>query len=165
MRIRKPIYKILAGAIILSFLSVTAAPALDICEGSCCNNNGKMIHQDSMISPSHFPMETGVDHMLKMPQMAHGSQPVVNANSKVPGCHGEGMSSCCEMEQAPEPEKIQGLITSLDRSDRYLPVALASVIWENSLNDRQSYLSIIMYPLKARAAPIPLYLQNDSFLF
>jgi len=165
MQIRKPIHKILAGAVILSFLLVTAAPARETCTGSCCNNNEKISRQVSMVSPCHFTLATGiVDHILKMPQMTHVSQPVVNAPSNKSCCHRESGPSCCEMEQAPEPEKILGLISTLDRSEQSLTVALVPVIWENSLNDRQSFIHIIMYPRKARAAPIPLYLQNDSFL-
>ncbi|MFH1628870.1 MAG: hypothetical protein ABIE47_09140 [Pseudomonadota bacterium] len=166
MNFRKSTFKITSW--VLAFLLVTAGVAQAVdnynCKGECCQNARKgSQHKRSDLKLSlHHAME--IESLLPFCVPFHKYGDIASGASEQHSCHNETLPQCCKVAQA--NEKTEGLTSvSMFRTDRLLDAGIVSMPSGSGLSENQVSAVIARYLLPARAAPVPLYLQNSSFLY
>ncbi|MFH1349602.1 MAG: hypothetical protein ABII26_01570 [Pseudomonadota bacterium] len=160
---RKGIYKIIAGALILSLLSFGAVPATGACEGQCgcCNGSGNRVPEYSAVSRMSHSMRGNGD-LLKVFFEAHSPYASLQNRYLVdPWCHEETFTASCNMDHSLAHESLQ-VSTNAPRAERFILNASALVSSEIPLNDHHFFGLSVRHILPVRAAPIPPYLQKLS---
>ncbi len=166
MNFRKSTFKITSWALAFLFVTAGVAQAVDnyICKGECCQNARKgSQHTRSDIKLSvHHVME--IESLLPFCDPFHKYGEIASEASEQHSCHNETLPPCCQVAQA--NEKTEGLTSvSIFRTDRLLDAGFVSMPSGSGLSGNQVSAVIARYLLPARAAPVPLYLQNSSFLY
>lgn len=166
MWIRNFKYRILAGALVLSLLSIGVAPAKASCGGACTCS------KDSVSPPKRSGLPSAALHrthehmsVLTLTRQSHNHEPSLRAHFPDVGCHHEGIvSATCEMEPLWPLEAVQNSFPSVPRVERSLLSASAQAFLEIPLN-RHLYFGLpIGHLIILGEAPIPLYLEKLTLL-
>ncbi len=177
MKIRKSTFKWLAWMLAFFLVTASVAQGVERCGGKCCQGQQEPVVRDPSVV--HEPGNLGLPLNPKMPLDAFlpschlpgplgdsrtaGSQE--EASQEAP-CQDEGAPiSCCHLGKAGTGS--QALVSQGHSwgTDRLFHAALAVCIQSAAnLNEDQRYQSVDGGSLQPRAAPVPLYLKNTSFI-
>ncbi len=160
MRQKKQPFRLLIS--ILSFLLATSglAQGFDVCQGKCCETARKAGHKEFMhAAPSHEGslVNVPVCHIHNGP-----AEKTFSAFPKEDPC--APVPECCHLKKA--EQKKPGLISPASSSctDRLPQAGVHSILSDCHSLDRRISLAIAAGAVHPRAAPVPLYLKNASFL-
>jgi hypothetical protein len=166
MQIRNFKYRIIAGALVLSLLSIGVAPAMASCEGACTCSKESVSppkHSDLLSVTLHRAHEHM--HIVKLTRQNHNNESSLRAYSPGMGCHHKGIvSATCEMEPLRPLEALQNSSPSVPRVERSLLSASAQAFLEIPLNRHLCFGLPIGHLMVLGEAPIPLYLENLTLL-
>ena len=165
MGIRKPIFRMISGALVLLLVMVGAVPAKTACAGACacCKETEKQFQDSDMdLTLHHQSQEHGVFSAVSY--TGHKYLPFTGSFFSEPDCYEKIVNASCHMKPSRAPEALQGSVPTVLRADRSLPGALVFVNCGISTNEL-SFFGYTARPLVvSRAGPTPLYLQNLTFL-
>ena len=166
MRIRNFKYRTIAGALVLSLLSIGVSPATASCAGACTCSKESVSpskHSDLLSAPLQRTREH--IHIVKLTRQNHNNEPSLRAYSPGMGCHHKGIvPATCGMEPLWPLEAVQILSLSVPRVERSLLSASDQAFLEIPLN-RHLYFGLpIGHLMVLGEAPIPLYLENLTLL-
>lgn len=165
MRIRKPISKLITGALILSLVMVGTVPAKKSCEGACgCCEKSKNQSEDFAIHSTESRRIQYFDNILGIFHQEHRIASVQETVQKASGCHQGNATVPCDMEPLPAPEALKGVVQSIFRGEHSPLDASAFGSSTLAVNPHPFAGLTTRHLMPARAAPSQLYLQKSSFL-
>jgi hypothetical protein len=158
----------------LAFFLVTAgfAQGAEHCKGKCCQGprepatrENPLVHGPEVLGLQLIP-KTPLDAFLPSCHLSgpSGDQKRVAVSEKAP-CRDEGAPSCCHMGKA--GSRVQALISQGHSwgTDRPFHADMVVCVQSHEFLDKdQRRLIVDGWNLQPRAAPVPLYLKNTSFI-
>jgi hypothetical protein len=139
MKIRKAIFRLMAGALILSLLNVGALAANPICTGDCAciKESGGQFQGNPIIFTTPHP----APRLRNIPEVSHpGHGYVAQAHRLNPDCCEGIVSTGCRAEPPSAILALQRSASSVLRSERSLPPATDLVSAEIVVSDHLSLL-------------------------
>jgi hypothetical protein len=162
---RKAIFKCLAWT--LAFFLVTAgiAQGAERCKGKCCQEVRQPAGRDSSARQLSLSLETPIETLLPSCHLPKQSKPHERAVSATAPCEDESNPSCCHLGKpatgflALAVKGHWGGMNRISHGDMVLSIHLQDLSSEN-----ETPIAVVGSTLSPRAAPIPLYLKNASFI-
>ena len=171
MKIRKSAFKVLAWTLVFFLAAAGIAQGAENCKGKCCQVAQEPALQEKTIVhvpgglELHLNPKTPLDAFLPS---CHLSGPSGVQRAAVPEeepCQDEGGLSCCHMGKASNGVQAlpsQGYSWGPDRLFHAELVVCSQ--WDAFLDEYQRHIAVDGGGLQPRAAPVPLYLKNTSFI-
>ena len=171
MKIRKPTLKWLVWTLAFFLAAAGLAQGAENCKGKCCQVaqepalQEKTVVHDPGVLELHLNPKTPLDAFLPS---CHLSGPSGVQRAAVPEeepCQDEGGLSCCHMGKASNGVQalpFQGHSWGADRPFHAELVVCSQ--WDAFLDENQRHIAVDGGGLQPRAAPVPLYLKNTSFI-
>lgn len=171
MKIRKSTFKWLVWTLAFFLAMAGFAQGAANCKGKCCQGpqapvtlEKPVVHGSEALALQLYP-KTPLDAFLPSCHLSgpSGDQRVA-VFEKAP-CQDEGAPSCCHMGKA--GGRVQALISQghFWGTDRSFHVDMVVCVHSHDfLNKDQRRLTVDGWHLQPRAAPVPLYLKNTSFI-
>lgn len=165
MNIRKPIFKRMVWT--LAFFLVTAglAQGAERCKGKCCQEVRQPSDRAHGVPELSLNPKTPLEALLPschMPKQFNLHQAVA---SETAPCHDESATTCCHLGKAGngiQALAVQGHFKGLNR--HFNADIVVCIQPQNFLTEEGARFAVIGWVLHPRAAPIPLYLKNTSFI-
>ena len=166
MTIRNLTSKIISTTLILSFLSVSVAPAKSDCAGSCaCSTETGTQIQGSIIvhgAPHTARMNVAIPRQR---HQASSDESLLSIYFPDHPCHQAGIvSATCDMEPLRPLEALHSASSLMPGSERSMLKAFTSVLTGKSSIERPFYRLTSRYLMNVKTTSNPLYLQNLSLL-
>lgn len=165
MGIRKPIFKIIIGALILSLVMVGTVPAKESCKGACgCCKKTENQSEFLAIHPTEYHRIQDFDNISAIFHRVHMISSIRKAVQRASGCHKGNASVPCDMEPFRALDAFKGLTQSISRGEHS---PLCTLVFASSEIDHNTHLFAGLttrHLMLARAAPSRLFLQKSSFL-
>lgn len=172
MKIRKPAFKVLAWTLVFFLVAAGLAQGAENCKGKCCQAAQKPALQEKTILhvpgvlELHLNPKTSLEAFLPSCHLS-GSSGVQRAAvpEEAPCVDGGAPISCCHMGKAGTGVQAlasQGHSWGADRLFHAELVVCSQ--WDGFLDEDQRHPAVDGGGLQPRAAPVPLYLINTSFI-
>ena len=161
MKCKKHPFRILTWILSLLLATSGLAQGLDVCKGECCEKALKAEKKDVL---QQKPFHEGTFD-FKLPLCNLHSEIVETLGLSLPEEKPDDAPPvCCHLKKA--EQNVQGLTspTSSSNHDRFTVVGIHSFLSDLDLINGPHNQAIAGYTIHPRAAPVPLYLKNASFL-
>jgi len=168
MKIRKSTFKWLSLMLVFFMATAGLAQAAAFCKGKCCQEPAareKPVVHEPVIPELPLNPETPLEALLPSCHLS-GTTNVqrVTVTAGEP-CRDEGTPSCCHLGKAASRVKALASQGYSWGTDRLFSVGLVVCLQPDAfLKEDQRQLSVDGGSLQPRAAPVPLYLKNTSFI-
>jgi len=165
MKIQKPILKGLVWTLAFFLITAGLAQGAEPCKGKCCQEVRQSGGNDSEAKTLSLNPKTPIERLLPschLPKQIN-LHPIV-ASETAP-CQDETQLTCCHLGK--EGTGIQALPVKgqFGGANRFFNDPMAVCIQpQNFLNENGTHAVVIGWVLHPRAAPVPLYLKNASFI-
>lgn len=165
MKIRKSIFKRLIW--ILAFFLVTAgfAQAAERCKGKCCQEAREFADHDSGIPELMLNTKTPLETLRPSCHLPKQFIPHTAAASETAPCQDESTTTCCHLGKAGAGIQALAVQGQFGGPNRLFNTDMVVCIQpQNFLNEEGTRFAVIGWVLHPRAAPVPLYLKNTTFI-
>ena len=157
MGIRKPIFRMIACAVVLSLVAVAAVPAKTVCRKACsCCKESKSQLQDSATILTLPPMVQRSSVFLAVFHPDHIYAPFLKSYSLYSSCHEMIVNTPCDMKKKRTVEAPQSSIPTFPRTDHSPLGAIAFLSADISFNNLPFFRLAAKHLLTVRAGPIQL---------
>lgn len=163
MKIRKPTFKWLSLMLVFFMATAGLAQAAAFCKGTCCQ--GPAAQEKPVVPELPLNPETPLDALLPSCHLSGTSNVQRATVTEGEPCQDEGTPSCCHLGK--DASRVKALASQGYSwgTDRLFNVGLVVCIQPDAfLNEDQRHFSVDGGSLQPRAAPVPLYLKNTSFI-
>ncbi len=164
MKIRKPIFKRMVWTLVFFLLTAGLAQGAERCKGKCCQEVRQTTDRHSGEPAISLNPKTPLEGLLPSCHLPGPlGDPKTLASDAAP-CQDESTPACCHLVKA--GAGIQALAVQVNKGvHRDLNADMAVCIQpQYDLNEKSVRFSVIGWVLHPRAAPVPLYLKNNSFI-
>jgi hypothetical protein len=165
MKIQKPILKGLVWTLAFFLITAGLAQGAEPCKGKCCQEVRQSGGNDSEAKALSLNPKTPIERFLPschLPKQI-SLHPIV-ASETAP-CQDETTTTCCHLGKAGvgiQALAVKGQFGGMNRlSNAHMAVCIQP---QNFINEKGTHLVVIGRILHPRAAPVPLYLKNTSFI-
>jgi len=172
MKIRKSTFKWLAWTLAFFLVTASVAQGVERCEGKCCQGQQEPVVRDRPVVHEPVALElplnpkTPLDAFLPSCHLPGPPGDSRTSGSEEAPCQDEGAPiSCCHMGKAGAGSQALVFQGHSWGTDRLFHAALMVCSQSDTfLNEDQRHLTVDGGSLQPRAAPVPLYLKNASFI-
>jgi hypothetical protein len=165
MKFRKPIIKWLVWMLAFFLATAGLAQGAERCKGKCCQESLEPAGRDPEVPELSLNPRTPLDAFLPSCHMPDPLDVQRAAVTEGETCQDESTPSCCHMGKARASVQalaVQGHFGGTDRFPHNDMVL--SIQPQDFLNEQGARLDVAEWVLHPRAAPVPLYLKNTSFI-
>ncbi len=165
MKTRKPIFKCLAWTLAFFLLTAGIAQGAERCKGKCCQEVRQPAGHDSGATELSLNSKTPIETLLPSCHLPEPLNPRERAVSKTAPCEDESTPSCCHLGKAGTgflALAVKGHSGGLNRV--FHGDMVLSIHPQDLSNENETRIAVVGSALDPRAAPIPLYLKNASFI-
>jgi len=165
MKLRKSTFKWLVWT--LAFFLVTAglAQGAERCKGKCCQEVPLTSGHDTGVLELSLNPKTPLDTLLPSCHLTEPFNIGMAAVSESASCQDEGAPSCCHLVKAGVDIQALAVQGHFGGGHRLSHVDMVfSIQPREFLTQTGACSSVIGWALQSRAAPVPLYLKNTSFI-
>ncbi len=165
MKIRKSTFKWLVWTLAFFLATAGLAQGAERCKGKCCQESREPAIRDPGVLELSLNPRTPLDAFLPSCHMPDPLDVHRAAVSESAPRHDESTPSCCHMGKARASAQalaVQGHFLGTDRLSHADMVL--SIQPQDFLNEAGARLAVVGWALHPRAAPVPLYLKNTSFI-
>ena len=165
MKFRKPIIKWLVWTLAFFLATAGLAQGAERCKGKCCQESREPAGRDPGALELSLNPRTPLDAFLPSCGLSKPFNDHRAAVSESAPRHDESTPSCCHMGKARASVQalaVQGHFGGTDRFPHNDMVL--SIQPRDFLNEEGARLAVVGWVLHPRAAPVPLYLKNTSFI-
>ena len=166
MKIRKSTFKWLSLMLIFFMAATGFAQGVAFCKEKCCQESAarekSAVHEPDVLELQLNP-KTPLDAFLPSCHLSGTSRLQRATVSEEEPCRDEGTPSCCHLGKA--GSSVQALVSQGHSSgiDRLFHVVMAAFIQPDAFLNEDRF-AVDGWNLQPRAAPVPLYLKNASFI-
>jgi len=165
MKIRKPTFKWLSLMLVFFMATAGLAQAAAFCKGKCCQEPAA--REKPVVPELPLNLETSLDALLPYCHLSDTSNVQRATVTEGEPCRDEGTPSpsCCHLGKT--ASRVNALASQGYSwgTDRLFNIGLVVCIQSDAfLNEDQRHLVVDRGSLQPRAAPVPLYLKNTSFI-
>ncbi len=166
MKIRKSTFKWLSLMLIFFMAATGFAQGVTFCKEKCCQESAvrekPVVHGPEVLELQLNP-KTPLDAFLPSCHLSGTSRLQRATVSEEEPCRDEGTPSCCHLGKA--GSSVQALVSQGHSSgiDRLFHVVMAACIQPDAFLNEDRF-AVDGWNLQPRAAPVPLYLKNASFI-
>ena len=169
MKIRKSTFKWLAWTLAFFLATAGLAQGAGHCKGKCCQGEQELAAREKPVvhGPEVLELQlnpkTPLDAFLPSCHLSGTSRLQRATVSEEEPCRDEGTPSCCHLGKA--GSSVQALVSQGHSSgiDRLFHVVMAACIQPDAFLNEDRF-AVDGWNLQPRAAPVPLYLKNASFI-
>jgi len=152
------------GCVLTFFLMAAGvAGGADRCRERCCQE--PRVESKPKVQEISLHPETPLDALLPSCQLSGPFKVVHKAIPEDPACNDESTPSCCHLGKA--GTFVQALVSKgqFGGTNRLFPMDMVIHVQPRDfLDEHEARLVVMGRMLHPRAAPVPLYLKNTSFI-
>ena len=165
MAIQKPLFRMIAGALILSLLFAGAVPGKTGCEETCgCYSDSGSHLRESSITSTGSHCVKGFGDISKVTHQPLEYASFFKSYHSEPNCLEGIISAACHMDTHRDLRPVQGATSTVPRAERSLLAVNPWVSSEMTSNDGQIFVLPNRLLMTVSGAPVPVYLKTLSLL-
>ena len=165
MKIRKSTFKWLVWSLAFFLATAGLAQGAERCKGKCCQESREPAGRDPGALELSLNPRTPLDAFLPSCHMSDPLDVQRAAVTERETCQDESTPSCCHMGKARVSVQALAVQGHFGGTDRFPHADMVlSIQPQDFLNEEGARLALAGWALHPRAAPVPLYLKNTSFI-
>jgi hypothetical protein len=165
MKIQKPIFKGMIWTLTFFLITVGLAQGAEPCKGKCCQEVKQPAGNDSQVRELSLNPKTPIERLLPSCHLPKQIDRHPIAASETAPCQDETTTTCCHLGKAGAGIQALAVQGQSGGANRFFNALMAVCIQPQIfLNEKGTHFVVIGWVLHPRAAPVPLYLKNTSFI-
>ncbi|MCF8130800.1 MAG: hypothetical protein K9N10_19995 [Deltaproteobacteria bacterium] len=165
MKIQKPIFKGLVWTLAFFLITAGIAQGAESCKGKCCQEERQPAGNDSQVRELSLNSKTPIERLLPSCHLPKRIDLHRVAASETAPCQDEAKAACCHLEKAETGIQALPVKGQFGGANRFFNAHMAVCIQPQSfMHENGTHYIAIGWVFHPRAAPVPLYLKNASFI-